>query len=305
MIENNFCGFLWAPIKKYYEEILEEINKIYPVFNYYTYKINDRNEFEKIVLDIYSTDDIDPNKVKNIKLKSMIDNEFIYFTFYIKNPTFRKKANGNDICVDIENIKKEIRDKYKSKVNNYIHDIIIHMCDNFKQNKEIKNIMKKYDNIDEYINVKYLIYCNYDNDVFKRVDMLVRKYSIEQYMKNHNYEFSLYLKMQIKRTNIHKNWIENFKKLINELKNTKINNPIEYENHFMLRNGSHRLSLYYYNKYNFIKCLKLINYKSKDLNLCNYGYNWFIDKFNEDELNIIKNEIKNLENYLLEFKERI
>jgi hypothetical protein len=310
MLENNFCGFLWAPIKKYYNDILDEINKKYPIFNYYIYKINDRNEFENMVLNIYKTDDIDPKKVKDIKLKSMIENEFIYFTFYIKNPTFRKKGNGNDICVDIENIKKELRGKYKSKVDNYIHDIIIHMCDNYKQNKEIKEIMLKYKYIEEYINIKYLIKCNYHNDTFKRVDMLVRKYSIEQYIKNNDYDFSLYLKMQRKRMeykNITLNniyWDNSFIILINELNNNYIlNNPIEYENNFILRNGSHRLSYYYFKDITFIKTLRLNNFEGNIY--CNYGYDWFQNKFTNDELNIISNEIKELENYMLEFNNKL
>lgn len=303
MLENNFCGFLWAPIKEYYNEILNEINKKYPVFNYYIYKINNRQQFENMVLEIYKTDDIDPNKVKNIKLKSMKENQFIYFTFYIKNPTFRKKGNGNDICIDIENIKKELRTKYKTKVNNYIHDIIIHMCDNFQQNKEIKNIMKKYKSNEEFINIKYLIHNNYHNNIFKRVDMLVRKYSIEQYMNNSNYNFSLYLKMQQKRCgNNKKDWVNDFKILINELnKKCVLKIPIEYENHFMLRNGSHRLSYYYYKNKTFIKSSTLINYKSEGNKLCNYGYDWFENKFTNEELNIIKNELNILNKYMADF----
>lgn len=303
MIENNLCGFLWAPCSEYYNDILEEINRKYSVFNYYIYKYNNRKDFEDIVLEIYSTDDIDPNKVKNIKLKSIKDNNFIYFTFYIKNPTFRKKGNGNDICVDIEKIKKEIRDKYKSKINNYVHDIIIHMCDNFEQNKKIKYIMLKYNYIEEYINVKYLIYCNCENNVFKRVDMLVRKYSIEQYMKNNDYNFSLYLKMQKLRIgeNNGKNTHIKFKNLINELKNVDINIPIEYENKYMLRNGSHRLAIYYYKDKQFIKCSKLINYKSEGSKICNYDLDWFKNKFSNSELNIIENEISKLKVYMIKF----
>jgi hypothetical protein len=36
----------------------------------------------------------------------------------------------------VEELKEEIRTKYKSKVDNYFHDIIIHIGDNYSHSKQ-------------------------------------------------------------------------------------------------------------------------------------------------------------------------
>ena len=43
---------------------LKDINKTFPVLHYYKYEFNNKDNFEKSILDIYTTDDIDPNKVQ-------------------------------------------------------------------------------------------------------------------------------------------------------------------------------------------------------------------------------------------------
>lgn len=294
----NFSGFIWSPAKKFTDEILEHINKTFPVLHHYTYDFKNKEDFETSILDIYTTDDIDPNKVKNVKIKNMINHSFFYtyFKFYIEKPNFRKKkATGNNISQSVENIKKEIRTSYMRKVQNYIHDIIIHISDNFEQTKDIDIIMKKYEQNRKYefINLKYFLKCNYKNNIFDRADMLIRKYSIEQYLKDENYDFSLYKKMQKKRTGRNsENYINTFKKLIKSLLNNgfNINNPIIYSDNYLLLNGSHRLSYCYLKKYNFVPVEK-----NAYIQHGSYSIEWFKHmKFSQEELNIIQNELKDL-----------
>lgn len=71
---------------------------------------------------------------------------------------------GNNISQIIEEIKRIIRSKYKSKINNYIHDICIHACDNFKQTNQIEKIMEKYKKFN-FINLKYFIKCNFTDNI--------------------------------------------------------------------------------------------------------------------------------------------
>ena len=61
-IKSNFSGFIWSPAKKFKDEILEHINKKFPVLHYYTYDFKNKEEFKNSVLDIYTTDDISPEK---------------------------------------------------------------------------------------------------------------------------------------------------------------------------------------------------------------------------------------------------
>ena len=80
-----FCGFIWSPIFDHYYNILEEINRDYNVKQFYIYDFNNNPDiYEKAILKIYTTDDIDPDKVKNVKLKYMepYNNKFIYFLFF-------------------------------------------------------------------------------------------------------------------------------------------------------------------------------------------------------------------------------
>tara|TARA_Y100000389_G_C17379350_1_gene473451 strand:- start:145 stop:1161 length:1017 start_codon:yes stop_codon:yes gene_type:complete len=305
----NFSGFLWGPSLEFANEILEYIHANYSVLHYYNYDFKNKNTYNTSILDIYTTDDIDPKKVKNVKLKALSDYplKYVYFKFYIKDPLFRKKGSSKkNISTVVEKIKKKIREKYKTKLTHYVHDIIIHITDNFQQTNQIEDIMKKYNTNkrSECINLKYFLKCNYINNIFNRVDTLVRKYSIEQYLKNPDYDFGLYKKMQFhrtKKTQKHKvknliNYVNDFKKLINSIKNNGFNNeyPIKYSLHYLLRDGSHRLSYLLILKPTFIKIehLKWDNHKT-------YSMNWFKNQdFSSEELSIINNEITNLDTFL-------
>ena len=70
--------------------------------------------------------------------------------------------------------------------------------------------------------LKHLLTSNFINDRFNRIDVLVIKHSIEQYLKDENYDFDMYLKMQRHRgyseemfgSHISQILIDRFKKLI-------------------------------------------------------------------------------------------
>ena len=292
----NFSGFIWGSTNPYVIEILNDINNDYPVLHFYNYEFLSKETFEKSILDIYTTDDIDPNKVKNVKINSLLQYplKYTYFKFYIENPNFRmKKPTNNNISQTVEQIKKYIRSKYKSKINNYIHDIIIHISDNFEQTSDIEKIMHKYtiNRKNEFINLKYFLKCNFENNVFTRADVLVRKYSIEQYLNDKNYDFEFYKKMQKKRSKneIGDSYVENFKILINSIKNNGFNNdyPIKYSLNYLLRDGSHRLSYLLILDVTFIK----IEHMKWD-NHGDYSINWFKKQsFSQTELNIINTKL--------------
>ena len=305
-MDHNFSGFIWSPVNKYRDEILIHINKTFPVLHYYIYNFKNRDDFETSILDIYTTDDIEPGKVKNIKIKNMIDHGFfyIYFKFYIKEPKFRKKIKtGYDISQSVENIKKEIRNLYKNKVDNYIHDIIIHISDNFEQTNGIDMIMNKYKNYrdDEFMNLKFFLKHQYDLNIFTRVDMLVRKYTLQKYLSDKTYNFNLYNKMQkLRGRHVFRNHNDkHFKNLIESMENGIDSSlKIKYDNKYLLRDGSHRLSYYYFYEIPFIPICYI--YKKPRLGRSsNYSYDWFSNKFSCEELSIIKNEIKLLENFLI------
>ena len=300
----NFSGFIWGPTKKYTDEILEYINNRYPVLHYYTYTFNNKTEFSDSVLDIYTTDDIALEKVKNVKIKNMINHSlsYTYFKFYIDNPNFRKKTNGNTISKVVESLKKQIREEYKSKINNYVYDIIIHITDNHKQTNAIEQIMNKYKKHkkNEFIQLKYFLKCNIKDNVFTRADMLVRKHTIEEYLKDKNYNFHIYEKMQQIRGKGHytlrsSKTILRFKKLIHSVQQNGFsdNYPIKYSFNYLLRDGSHRLSYAVFLNKTFIAVQPM-----KWDNHADYSIKWFEGKFSNATLDIINKELANLNKLL-------
>lgn len=299
-----FCGYLWSPILQHTTEILEELNKTYKVKQYFLYDFkNDKAKHDAAVLKIYTTDDIAQEKVKNVKLKSMAPypHKFVYFLFDIPDPKYRIKAGFNTkISTIVEAIKKQLRGKYMSKVKNYIHDIIIHVSDNETQTSQIAEIMKSYQayKTQEFMNLKTFLRYQYNGGLFTRADMLVRKYSIEQYLKNKDYGFALYKKMQQKRNASQD--ITKFRQLIDSLRKNGYNNniPIEYEALYKLRNGSHRLAYLYSQQSTFICCSPLIKYPSEGAGFCNYSIGWFKNRFSEVELKVIQDEINLLNAFM-------
>ena len=302
-MDYNFCGFIWGPASKYTNEILENVNNKYSVLHYYHYNFTNRDAFSNSILDIYTTDDIDPSKVKNVKIKHMFYHPlmYTYFKFHIKEPNFRKKKQtGNDLSQVVEAIKKDIRGKYKSKIQNYIHDTIIHISDNFQQTKDIDIIMKKYqtNRTYEFINLKYFLKCNFKNNIFNRADILVRKYSIEQYLKDNTYDFSLYKEMQEKRTKGNsENYTNIFKTLIKSITENDFNNnyPISCSKNYLLLDGSHRTACSYYLDLTFIPIVCIDSSVKPE-----YSVEWFFSKkFSQQNIDIINSEIAKLNTYFL------
>ena len=300
-----FSGFIWASIFDYHHEILEELNTQYTVNYFYIYDFKNNNNFyQNAILKIYTTDDINLIKVKNVKLKHLqpYDKKFVYFLFDIKDPKYRIKQGYNTkISTIVEDLKKNIRNKYKHKVSNYVHDITIHMSDNSIQTLQLNKIMNNLNKFQtqEFVNLKHFLKMqfkpNFPLGIFTRVDMLVRKYSIQEYLKNENYDFSLYNKMQKLRGTHSTHNHHRFKELINSLvkNNFDFSNEIEYKYNHILIDGSHRLSYCYLNKLPFISVKTTRNKK-----IPNYDINWFKNKFTKEEIEILNNEIKILNDFL-------
>ena len=100
------------------------------------------------MFDIYSSDDIARWKVeKKLEYLKPYPKEFTVVYVEIHEPKFRKKTmNNHDISTVVEKMKKEIRDIYKGKIDNYFYDIVVHMCDNYAQNRIVNSVLKEVKN---------------------------------------------------------------------------------------------------------------------------------------------------------------
>ena len=297
-----FSGFLWSPIENNWENIVNELNMNYNLIKYSIFNFNNYDIFQKIILDIYKIDDIELEKVKNVKLENMKKHsyKFIYFELNLKDPHYRiKEKTGNIISTTVEKIKFHIRNKYKDSVKNYIYDIIIHLADNVNQSNQIKVIINKlnlYKTL-EFVDLNFLLKKNFKNNIFNRCDILIRKYSISEYLKNKKYDFDIYSKMQLARLNKIGNYIDNFKNLIESfLKNGyKHECPIIYYDDYKLYDGSHRLS------YLYLTNIKMVSVKKIEINnlIINYNLEWFLNNnFDAIYIDIINKELEELNLFL-------
>jgi len=92
---------------------------------------------------LYKIDDIKDWKV-DLKIKGMsgYSKDIRVIKIEILEPKFRKKENGQLISEEVETLKKQIRESYKEKIDNYFHDIIIHIGDNYSHTKQSQNLLK-------------------------------------------------------------------------------------------------------------------------------------------------------------------
>ena len=101
---------------------------------------NVRN-FNEYVRNLYKIDDINKWKVeRKISLMDKYPKNIRIIDIIIKNPEFRKKGNKNLISVKVEELKRIIRKKYSNNIDNYFHDIIIHIGDNFNHTSRSRNL---------------------------------------------------------------------------------------------------------------------------------------------------------------------
>ena len=105
-----------------------------------------RDEFKSFVKDIYKIDDIADWKVdKKLDAMSSERNKIsiIFLDFLL--PNYRKKVSNQALISKTgEILKQRIRTKYKSKIDNYIYDIIIHTGDNYIHSQKIVRITRSY-----------------------------------------------------------------------------------------------------------------------------------------------------------------
>ena len=132
---------LWPPVSQYFNEIEKYIKDKYTVYSSKDYK--GISEFNTFIKALYKIDDIKDWKV-DLKIKGMsaYPKDIRVIKIEIPEPKFRKKENGQIISEKVETLKNQIRESYKQKLDNYFHDIIIHIGDNYSHSKQSQNLLK-------------------------------------------------------------------------------------------------------------------------------------------------------------------
>lgn len=297
---DEIVGFLWSPCIKLWDTIIERMVDDDILVEYSMFDFEEKiSEYESAILEIYRTDDISLEKVKNVKINAMksYPNSFVKFKIKI-DPRYRtKRISNKPISRTVEQIKKTIRSEYKSEIVNYVHDIIVHIADNVEQTIEIEKNMIKYSEFKKntFFTLKRLLGFQMLRGQFNRVDTLIRKYSIERFLESPDYDFDLYTRMQIARTNQCN--VFKFKRLISSfLKkgfDPRFPIPINSRNYCMI-NGSHRTAIAYYLGIKLVPVHIIPRRGGKP-----YYRTWFIGKnFTDGDFDIIDDELNNLHNFL-------
>ena len=133
---------LWPPVSKYFNEIEKFIGEKFSIISSKEY--NNIPDFNKYIRALYKIDNIKDWKV-DLKIQGMYvyPKDIRIINIEIPQPDFRYKGNNQLISKVVEELKKEIRIKYKSKVDNYFHDIIIHIGDNYSYTKQSEKLLKE------------------------------------------------------------------------------------------------------------------------------------------------------------------
>ena len=144
-VNQSFVCTLWHPIRNYFEEITKHLCLFGKVVEIKDFLLSAQS-YRFYTKGIYHVDDIADWKIEK-KIEYMMPDKtsnyhlrMVVIELYC--PNFRlKSATNRTLSQKCEFIKQLIRNAYKSKIDSYFHDIIIHIGDNFYQNQFIYNLM--------------------------------------------------------------------------------------------------------------------------------------------------------------------
>lgn len=161
-----FICTLWNPINAYYDDITKKLGLFGDIREVLDFELT-KDEYVFYTKGIYSVDDIEKWKIeKKLEHMQVYDkglNKLRMVALSLKCPNFRLKDKTNtSLSQQCELIKQMIRDRYKDRIDNYFHDIIVHIGDNFTQNRFIYSLLKMpninlTEILDDLRDLKYVI----------------------------------------------------------------------------------------------------------------------------------------------------
>ena len=149
---------IWPPAMHYFEKIRVDLNKECNVINYQSLKVP-KKTFEDFVYELYKLDHASNRKITGkLKRLQVNSNKIGVILVEIKKPLMIAHDCFNYVkCEDIGKIKFKLRNKYKSKIKDYIYDIIAHSTEADYQDLKVEELLEKYViNYENKIKVKYL-----------------------------------------------------------------------------------------------------------------------------------------------------
>lgn len=145
----DYVGVIWPPAYRFADDIVNDLNEIAPE-RFRVVKTRDMNlsakDFEGFLRTMYHTDILDlpgmRSKTQRImECTSEAKNGYNLRVFYlhINNPKIgTNEKNYTPQSLEVKRIKEIIRTRYKSKLEKYVYDVIMHISDNYIQSKFCK-----------------------------------------------------------------------------------------------------------------------------------------------------------------------
>ena len=243
------------------------------------------------------------NQLKNYKLKNIgLGNDIQEITMFLKD--IFKNMEREILLIELPIHKQTFNEEYKIFFNlfqkllkNRRDSIQPNVNNDYFENDNNKSISKDANYIikDPYAHILYdvrgIFSKQYKENIFNRMDIVVRYLAIEEYYGKNNYGFGLYEKMQKARGQTVHN-IYRFKDLIKSINENGFSeeSSILVDQNLQLIDGSHRLACALY--FNVKRIPIKIDPKISDIK---YSIDWFeYVGFTKNELKIIEDKQKSI-----------
>jgi hypothetical protein len=140
-----FQVVIWPPAFDLAKNILADISARSKVLESHVY--SSIPDMATLVREVYQSDDIERWKVEK-KVSHVVTNnsKIVTASILIVDAKYRdKKLSRSYISSSVEELKSLLREKYKSQIPNYIHDVLIHIGDNPAMNREMVKVLRKHE----------------------------------------------------------------------------------------------------------------------------------------------------------------
>ena len=139
-----FVVIIWPPAQQFVDEIKSLINERYEII---TQSLSQKIfSFPEFINEIYLGDDIEKWKIDK-KIYHMKNSKSVISTLVVRidKPNYRVKKRTSSYMSDkVAELKLQIRNKYRNKIENYVHDIIIHIGDNPSMNRGMIQVLNDF-----------------------------------------------------------------------------------------------------------------------------------------------------------------
>lgn len=139
-------GIVWNSSYYLKEQIIEDIKNQANVLDVFDLRLG--KHFEQFLYEIYKSENMEKFKIdkkfdhinKSTIMKTI---SVVVFDFDDSIKTYHEQKKCM-VYKNLDDIKKSIREKYSTQINNYCFDIVFHSSDNLEEVKRNFCIIKKY-----------------------------------------------------------------------------------------------------------------------------------------------------------------